>query len=150
MHYALSLFPGLLTPRRGEGSDACGGHAGVGRGTRAPGVGHRTALAQEGTLWGQMRVGEPRVVFADRWRVRKAKMLSDGYMGSRRTRSDGISSKARLWSSSEALLAWLPSCIAGRRLRQFLDSTSVTQQRRGTAPAARWGSRTCHESLMAF
>lgn len=54
----------------------------MGRGRRVPGVGHGTGLAQEGTFWGQMRVGEPRVVFADGWCVRKEKMLSDGYTGS--------------------------------------------------------------------
>jgi len=31
---------------------------------------------------------------------KKEKMLKDGYMGSWKTRNDGISSKARLWSSS--------------------------------------------------
>lgn len=72
VHYILSLFPGLLTPWRGEGSSACRGHAGVGcthtegRGRRVPSVGHQTGLAEEGTFWAQMGMGETGVVFAGR------------------------------------------------------------------------------------
>lgn len=40
-----------------------GGHAGVGRGRRVPGVGHRTGLAQGRMFWGETGTGERELVF---------------------------------------------------------------------------------------